>query len=90
VEILDDKNQTKPDIEYPTDWGYKIIGRDRAKLEACIAEIMAERDHLKTPGNASSGGKFHSYNTKCEVLSQEDRDMIFKAFSDHDDVKMVI
>jgi putative lipoic acid-binding regulatory protein len=88
--ILDGNCKTKPEIEYPCEWGYKIIGVDKIKLEACIFEIMGERDYTTRAGNSSSKGKFHSLNAKCIVDSQEDRDIIFKAFQEHSDVKMVI
>ncbi len=88
--ILDDKTQEKPEIVYPTEWGFKIIGRDKDALHQVIKEVMGEREHSCTYGNPSSGGKFHSYNAKCVVQDQEERDRIFKAFQDHDDIKMVI
>jgi putative lipoic acid-binding regulatory protein len=88
--ILDDNCKTKPEIKYPCEWGYKIIGVDKIKLEACISEVIRERDYTIRAGNSSSGGKFHSLNVKCRVVSQEDRDLIFKAFQEHIDVKMVI
>ena len=88
--ILDDKYDERPKIEYPCEWGYKIIGRDRDALEAAISEIMGERKYMKREGNSSSKGKFHSLNMRCAVESEDDRDTIFKAFQDHNDVKMVI
>ena len=88
--ILDEKSQEKPEIVYPTNWGFKIIGTDKEKLQACIKEVMGEKEHLCHLGNSSSKGKFHTYNASCEVADEEERNRIFKAFSDHDDVKMVI
>jgi len=88
--ILDGNSCEKPEIEYPCDWGYKVIGTDKTKLQACIFDIVGERAYTTKGGNSSSKGKFHSLNMTCKVASQEDRDAIFKAFSDHDDVKMVI
>jgi len=88
--ILDDKFSEKPKIEYPCEWGYKIIGDDKDKLKAVICEVMGCRDYKQKGGNSSSKGKFHSLSTACQVQSQEDRDALFKAFQDHKDVKMVI
>ena len=88
--ILDGNTCAKPDIEYPCEWGYKVIGTDKAALQACIFDIVAERAYKTKGGNTSSKGKFHSLNMTCKVASQQDRDAIFKAFSDHPDVKMVI
>ncbi|CAA6800964.1 MAG: Proposed lipoate regulatory protein YbeD [uncultured Sulfurovum sp.] len=88
--ILDGNSCEKPDIEYPCEWGYKLIGKDKTKLEACIFDIVGDRAYKTKRGNSSSKGKFHSLNMTCKVESQLDRDKIFKAFSDHIDVKMVI
>ncbi len=88
--VLDDKTEEKPEIVYPTEWGFKIIGRDKDALHKVIEEVMGEREHTCSYGNPSSSGKFHSYNAKCVVEDQEERDRIFKAFQDHEDVKMVI
>lgn len=88
--ILDGNTTEKPEIAYPCEWGYKIIGTNKVKLEMCIFEVMGVRAYKTKAGNTSSKGKFHSLNATCTVQSQEDRDTIFKAFQEHIDVKMVI
>lgn len=88
--ILDKNTQEKPKIEYPTQWGFKLIGRDKDALLACIKEAMGEKEHLCSLGNKSRTGKFTTYNASCVVDTQEERDRIFKYFQDHKDVEMVI
>ena len=88
--ILDDKIQEKPQINYPTQWGFKLIGRDKDALHKAIKEVMGDKEHLCHAGNTSKTGKFHSYNAGCTVEHEEERDRIFKAFQDHDDIEMVI
>ena len=88
--LLDDSSCEKPNIEYPCEWGYKIIGTDNNKLEAVIFEVMGSRSYKNKGRNSSSKEKFHALSTACQVESQEDRDTLFKAFQDHKDVKMVI
>jgi len=88
--ILDGNTCAKPEINYPCEWGYKIIGTDKTALQTAVFDIVGERAYTTKGGNTSSKGKFHSLNMKCQVASKEDRDKIFKAFSDHTDVKMVI
>jgi putative lipoic acid-binding regulatory protein len=91
--ILDDKTQDRPKIEYPTNWGFKLIGRDKDALLTCIKEIMeieGDKKHLCSIGNRSRTGKFTTYNASCIVDSEEERNRIFKYFEDHDDVDMVI
>ncbi|RUM70884.1 MAG: DUF493 domain-containing protein [Sulfurovum sp.] len=88
--ILKDECKTRPDITYPTNWGFKIIGRDKEKLLACIKEAMGDKEHLSSAGNVSKTGKFHSYNTSCIVETEEERNKIFKFFEEHEAVEMVI
>jgi putative lipoic acid-binding regulatory protein len=88
--ILDNNTQEKPQIEYPTQWGFKIIGRDKDALLACIKEIMGEKEHLCSLGNTSRTGKFTTYNASCIVESKEERDRIFRFFQQHKEVQMVI
>ncbi len=88
--ILDNNTTEKPQIEYPTNWGFKIIGRDKDKLKACIKEVMGDKEYLCSLGNTSRTGKFTTYNASCVVENEEERDRLFKCFQDHDDVEMVI
>ena len=88
--LLDGNSCDKPQIDYPCEWGYKIIGKDSVKLKAVVFDVMGSRDYTIKDGNSSSKGKFHSLNSRCQVDSEEDRDAIFKAFQEHPDVKMVI
>ena len=90
MQILDDKTPERPKIDYPTQWGFKLIGRDKEALLACIKEAMGEKEHLCSLGNASRTGKFHSYNASCTVDTEEERNRIFKYCQDHDAVDMVI
>ncbi len=88
--ILDTQTPEKPKIEYPTQWGFKLIGRDKEALLACIKEAMGDKEHLCSIGNVSRTGKFHTYNASCSVETQEERDRIFKYCQEHDAVHMVI
>ena len=88
--ILDGNTCERPDIEYPCEWGYKIIGTSQECLEACVFEIMGSRDYTTGKGKSSSKGKFYALTSTCTVASEEDRNALFKAFQDHADVKMVI
>ena len=93
MKILNSETKEKPEINYPTNWGFKLIGRDKEALLSCIKEIMnelGEKEHLCSLGNTSKTGKFTTYNASCSVESEEERNKIFKYFETHDDVDMVI
>ena len=88
--ILDNKTEEKPEINYPTKWGFKVIGKDKTKVQEAIKEIMGKKAHTCKFSNSTSKGNFHSYSAECTVDSQEERDNLYKAFGKHDDVHYVI
>ena len=88
--ILDKNTQEKPKIDYPTKWGFKIIGKDKEKIKQAIKEIIGKKAYTCKFSNSSKGGKFSSYNTECIVESEEERDNLYKAFTQHNDINYVI
>ena len=90
MKILNSETQEKPEINYPTNWGFKLIGRDKEALLSCIKEAMGKKEHLCSLGNTSKTGKFTTYNASCSVESEEERNKIFKYFETHEDVDMVM
>ncbi|MDX1296133.1 MAG: DUF493 domain-containing protein [Sulfurimonadaceae bacterium] len=87
--IINDSDQ-KLELEYPCDWRYKIIGEERAKLEAAIHSVILEREHNLEHSNASRSGKYVSLNLDLLVQNEEERQFIYEALKAHQDVKMVL
>lgn len=88
--ILDKNTKEKPKIEYPTQWSFKVLGKDKAKIEKAIKEVMGKKSHKCHFSNVSKNGKFSSYHAECKVESQEERDALYKAFGEHLDVDYVL
>lgn len=79
----------KPQIDYPTQWEYRIIGKDKKKLEEIVKEIFPQGYELKY-GQASSGGKFVSIVVSAEVASEQERNELFAKLKNHPQVSMVL
>lgn len=90
MKILDDTMEQKPEISYPTRWGFTIIGRNKDALIECIKEVMQTKEHLSSCGKTSKNGKFQSYHASCIVETKEERDALFNAFASHQAVEIVI
>jgi len=88
--IQENNMPDKPTIEYPTQWGFKLIGRDKEAILECIKEAMGAKKHTCKLGNSSRTGKFHTYNAHCVVESEEERNRIFKYCQEHDAVEMIL
>ena len=79
----------KPQIDYPTKWEYRIIGKDKKELEEIVKEIFPQGYELKD-GQASSGGKVVSIVVSAEVASEQERNELFAKLKNHPQVSMVL
>lgn len=79
----------KPQIIYPTQWEYRVIGRDKEAIKAVIAKIIKKEYELKD-GHHSSHGKFISVVVSVEVESEQERDSVFVALRNDEAVNMVL
>jgi uncharacterized protein len=88
--MISNTNHERPLIDYPTNWGYKVIGDDIDKLLQAIEEIVKGFKYEITPSNISKGGKYYSLNLTVVVISEEIRDRLFRELDNHPDIKLVI
>ncbi len=82
--------QTRPDIDYPCPWLFKVIGYGCREVEEAIKEVVGEVPFAITPSNVSSGGKYHSVNLEMEVTSEEHRLAIYQNLGASDSIKVVL
>jgi putative lipoic acid-binding regulatory protein len=85
-----DLNKKRPDIDYPTEWQYKIIGADVDEMLSAVEESIKGLDYQVTPSNVSSNEKYFSLNISLIVPSEIVRDIIFQKLSNHPAIKFVI
>ncbi len=85
-----DSNSKKPEIEYPCDWHYKVIGTDVDEMIKVIDQIAEGMDYNISSSNVSSKGKYFSINLKVFVTSEAIRDIIFTKLKANEFVKMVL
>ena len=88
--LLDKNTKEKPKINYPTKWGFKVIGKDKEKIQQAIKDIMGSKSHSCKFSNSSKKGNFHSYSAECIVNNQKERDKLYKAFGEHNDIDYVL
>lgn len=70
--------RTRPEINYPCPWLFKVIGVDRPAVAAAVAEVVGGAEHLLTYSHSSSGGKYHSFNLELVVESEAHRDRLYR------------
>lgn len=79
----------KPQIDYPTIWEYRIIGKNRQELEEIVKRTFTQDYNLKE-GQTSSGGKFVSVVVSTQVASEQERNELFAKLKNHPQVSMVL
>jgi putative lipoic acid-binding regulatory protein len=85
-----DSNSKKPNIEYPCDWDYKVIGTDVDEMIKAIELITKGMDYKISPSNVRSRGNYFSLNLTVFVTSEIIRDIIFVKLESNEFVKMVL
>ena len=88
--MIINSNNKKPNINYPCDWHYKIIGTDVDEIIKAIDKIVEGMDYKISSSNVSSEGNYFSLNLKVFVNSKVIRDIIFAKLKANEFVKMVL
>ncbi len=79
-----------PKIQYPCDWGFRIIGTHEKLMRQLVAEIVEELEHTLEPSNTSAAGKYVSLRLSVQVRDEEHRNEIHQRLTAHEAVKMVL
>lgn len=85
-----DSDSKKPDIDYPCNWNYKVIGTDLDEMIKVIEDAAEGMEYKISSSNVSSKGKYFSLNLQVFVSSETIRDIIFAKLESSEFVKMVL
>ncbi len=80
----------KPEIDYPCNWVYKVIGQDPEALKEIILTACAPSDVIISHSHTSSKGKYHSLNASLEVEDETQRLEIYDLLKKHPAIKVVL
>jgi uncharacterized protein len=82
--------KNKPDIEYPCNWGYKVIGSDVDQVLTAIEESVLGLSYSVKPSNVSKTGKYFSFNIEMEVPNEVVRDLVFENLQKNEHIRFVL
>jgi uncharacterized protein len=72
-----------PEIEYPTQWGYRLIGPDPEAVQQAVLEIVGTQEHQLSSSNRSANGKYYSFALELVVRDEAYRLELFETFKAH-------
>ena len=95
---MPEMNNQKPLVEYPCQWGYKVIGAEEESLREAVKECLdtclkagtGDREFELDHSRASKGGKYVSLSLNLTVQDETERDAIFAALTNRPEIVMVI
>jgi uncharacterized protein len=90
MELILNLEENKPEIEYPCNWEYKVIGNDVDKLLTAVENAAGGLNYSVKPSNVSRNNKYFSINVIVEVPNEVTRDIIYKSLVKSENVKMVL
>ena len=88
--MAEESDNRRPEIEYPCEWGYKVIGTDVNKILDAIEEASMGLNYDVTPSNISKNGKYFSINFSLQVPNEVVRNLIYEKLNKNPEIKMVI
>jgi putative lipoic acid-binding regulatory protein len=83
-------DQPKPDISYPCEWEYRIIGRGREVTRAAVLEVIGDAHHTLTFSRHSRTGRYSSFSLRMVVVDEDQRVGIYEALARHAAIRIVL
>ncbi len=80
----------RPEITYPCEWGYRIIGTSEEEIRRVVREVVGEAEHTLAVSNESSGGKYVSLHLALTVTDEAHRLDVYRRIREAECVKIVL
>jgi len=84
----DDRRQ--PQIAYPTQWSYHVIGADLDALRVAVIDAVGSAPHEWEGGAESRHGNWHSLRVRVRVEDEAHRLGILEAMQGHEAIRLVL
>ena len=87
---MEEQSGCRPEITYPCQWQYRIIGEDRAAMHQAIITSVAASTCTITDANSSSGGRYLSLSLEITVHDDAERLRLYQLLAGHPAIRMVL
>ncbi len=79
-----------PEISYPTQWSYRIVGTCADTIRTLALEIVGDLEHTFEASRASSSGKYVSYRLALVVEDETHRLSVYERLGADDTIRYVL
>ncbi len=74
------------EIDYPTHWEYRLIGRDAAELRTAAESAVEGVEHEVRFARQSAKGSYISMTLTLQVRDEDHRNRVWKRLAEHESV----
>ncbi len=82
--------EKQPEIKYPTQWSYTIIGNNSELMHKAVESIIQPATYSIDKSHVSSSAKYTSLKISLIVFSHQERQQYFNELGSHKDIKIVL
>ena len=87
---MEEKSGCKPEIHYPCQWQYRVVGEDRAAMHQAITTWISASAYTICDANVSSGGRYLSLSLEVTVNDDTERLSIYQLLAGDPAIRMVL
>ena len=87
---MKDLKNEKLNLDYPCNWIYKIIVKNKYDVYTAVEEVIKDRKYSLKVSNISKKSNFQSFTLELVVNDEYDRKLLYETLCSHDKVKMVL
>lgn len=80
----------KPEINYPCQWQYILIGSDETAMRETVTEVVGDQEHTLALSKNSATGKYCSLALALTVHHEAHRLETYHALLKHASIKMIL
>lgn len=83
-------NNQNLEIEYPTKWNYRLIGKEAEKIHQEVQQMLLKEEFELENSRESSGGKYISVSLSLVVSDEDHRLSLFERLKSLPSIIMVL
>ncbi len=80
----------RPQIDYPCDWSFRLIGESEHQIRALVVRILGDLEHTLERSRASSAGRYTSLKLSFVARDDSHRTSLHAALSAHQAIRFVL
>ncbi len=84
------EKERAPEIQYPCEWVYTIIGKDPESMKEAADRAITPGSYKADESRVSRSGKYTSMKIRCTVRNEQERKGYFNALQSSSSIRFIL